>query len=179
MEELPARPGPLVQEAEQRGLSAVEPSHVDIPFWKVRLVPCSTRECERNAAGSAIHEQRIQLGSVLSALERDGYAVVEDLLDEEALEAARAEVGAALQKTPFGRDHFEGRRTKRVYALFAKVRALDAPATHPLVLAVLDRVLGHYQLNAPAAIEIGPGERAQPLHTDDAIYPLPGPTPRS
>lgn len=118
-----------------------------------------------------------KLGSVLSALDRDGYAVVEDLLDAQSLEAARGEVGAALKKTPFGRDDFEGRRTKRVYALFAKVRALDGPATHPLALAVLDRVLGHYQLNAPAAIEIGPGERAQPLHTDDAIYPLPRPHP--
>src|SRR5208283_2316658 len=54
LEQLPARPGPFVQEAEQRGLGAVEPSHVDIPFWKVRLGPCSTRECERNAARSAI-----------------------------------------------------------------------------------------------------------------------------
>ncbi|HME71505.1 MAG TPA: phytanoyl-CoA dioxygenase family protein [Myxococcota bacterium] len=118
-----------------------------------------------------------QLSSVLGALDREGYAVVEGLLDAQALETARSEVGAALKKTPFGRNDFEGRRTKRVYALFAKLRALDGPATHPLVLAVLDRVLGHYQLNAPAAIEIGPGERAQPLHTDDAIYPLPRPHP--
>ena len=83
------------------------------------------------------------LGSVLAALDRDGYAVVEDLLDCQTLEIARDEVGEALKKTPFGRDDFEGRRTKRVYALFAKLRALDGPATHPLVMAVLDRVLGH------------------------------------
>ena len=119
----------------------------------------------------------MELSAVLEALERDGYAVVPGLLDATALEAARGEVGAALAATPFGRDDFEGRRTKRVYALFAKVRALDGAATHPLVLAVLERVLGHCQLNAPAAIEIGPGERAQPLHTDDLIYPLPRPRP--
>ena len=40
------------------------------------------------------------------------------------------------------------------------------------MLAALDRVLGHYQLSAPTGIEIGPGETAQPLHPDDAIYPL-------
>ena len=52
-------------------------------------------------------------------------------------------------------------------------RALDDPATHPLVLDVLERVLGPAQLSAPTAIAIGPGERAQPLHPDDAIYPVP------
>ncbi len=80
-----------------------------------------------------------------------------------------------LPTNPFGRDDFEGHRTRRVYALFAKTRALDNAATHPLVLAVLDRVLGHYQLSAPTAIEIGPDEVAQPLHPDDAIYPVPRP----
>jgi ectoine hydroxylase-related dioxygenase (phytanoyl-CoA dioxygenase family) len=86
--------------------------------------------------------------------------------------AARADLEAIVEHTPPGRDDFEGRRTRRVYALFAKTRALDALALHPVVLGVLDRVLGHYQLSAPAGIAIGPGERAQPLHPDDAIYPL-------
>ena len=44
---------------------------------------------------------------------------------------------------------------------------------HPLLLGVLDRVLGHYQLSAPTGIEIGPGEVAQVLHRDDSVYPLP------
>ena len=38
-------------------------------------------------------------------------------------------------------------------------------------------MLGHYQLSAPVGIRIGPGERAQVLHRDDAIYPLPQPHP--
>ena len=40
-------------------------------------------------------------------------------------------------------------------------RAMDGPPIHPLVLGVLDRVLGHYQLSAPTGIEIGPGEPAR------------------
>jgi len=80
-----------------------------------------------------------------------------------------------LATTPGGRNFFEGAHTKRVYALFAKTRALDEMATHPVVLGVLDEILGHYQLSAPAAIAIGPGEVAQPLHPDDAIYPVPRP----
>jgi hypothetical protein len=34
-----------------------------------------------------------------------------------------------------------------------------------------------YQLSAPVGIRIGPGEQAQVLHRDDAVYPLPEPRP--
>ncbi|HEY2309018.1 MAG TPA: phytanoyl-CoA dioxygenase family protein, partial [Streptosporangiaceae bacterium] len=56
-------------------------------------------------------------------------------------------------------------------------RGFDRLAVHPLLLGVLDQVLGHYQLSAPVGIRIGPGERAQVLHRDDAVYPLPQPHP--
>jgi ectoine hydroxylase-related dioxygenase (phytanoyl-CoA dioxygenase family) len=114
---------------------------------------------------------------VVASLDEHGYAVVEDLLREPELSAARRDMRRVLAQTPEGRNPFEGARTKRVYALFAKTRAFDAPALDPLVLGVLDRVLGHCQLSAPTGIEIGPGEQAQILHHDDAIYPLPRPHP--
>lgn len=109
---------------------------------------------------------------VVESLERDGYAIVEGVLELAEVARTRAEVERLLASTPFGRDDFEGRATQRIYAMFAKTRAFDALATHPLALAVLDRVLTHYQLSSPAVIAIGPGERAQPLHYDDAIYPV-------
>jgi ectoine hydroxylase-related dioxygenase (phytanoyl-CoA dioxygenase family) len=112
---------------------------------------------------------------VVAALETDGYAVVEGLLPEAELRAAREDMRRVLAGTPSGRNPFEGAHTKRVYALFAKTRAFDGPATDPLVLGVLERVLGLCQLSAPTGIEIGPGEVAQILHHDDAIYPLPRP----
>jgi len=114
---------------------------------------------------------------ITAALEADGYATIPDALAPDAVDQAREELGRLVEQTPLGRDDFEGRRTRRVYALFAKTRALDALAVHPVVLGVLDRVLGHYQLSAPAGISIGPGEVAQPLHPDDAIYPVPRPHP--
>jgi ectoine hydroxylase-related dioxygenase (phytanoyl-CoA dioxygenase family) len=64
-----------------------------------------------------------------------------------------------------------------VYARFAKTRTFDELAVRPLLLEVLDQVLGHCQLSAPVGIRIGPGERAQILHRDDSIYPLPQPHP--
>jgi ectoine hydroxylase-related dioxygenase (phytanoyl-CoA dioxygenase family) len=107
----------------------------------------------------------------------DGYVVVSGLLSKNDVRAAAADLHRVLEAVPTGRNLFEGLATQRVYALFAKTRTFDRAATHPLVLEVLDRVLGHYQLSAPVGINIGPGEQAQMLHRDDAIYPLPQPCP--
>jgi ectoine hydroxylase-related dioxygenase (phytanoyl-CoA dioxygenase family) len=118
------------------------------------------------------------LPRVLAELDRDGYAVVESVLEPEAAAAVRSGLRDLLDTTPTGRNDFEGFRTRRIYALFAKTRAFDALAVHPLVTGVCDAVLGQgYQLSAPTGIEIGPGEKAQVLHTDDGIYPLPRPHP--
>jgi hypothetical protein len=107
----------------------------------------------------------------------DGYVIVSDLITPADVRAARADLGRVLAATPTGRNAFEGHATQRVYALFAKTRTFDAKAVHPLLLEVLGEVLGHFQLSAPVGIRIGPGERAQILHRDDAVYPLPQPCP--
>jgi ectoine hydroxylase-related dioxygenase (phytanoyl-CoA dioxygenase family) len=118
------------------------------------------------------------LERVLADLDRDGYAVVESLLSADEAAAVRTGLRDVLDRTPTGRNDFEGFSTRRIYALFAKTRAFDPLALHPLLLGVLDAVLGpSYQLSAPTGIEIGPGEKAQFLHMDDGIYPLPRPHP--
>ena len=114
---------------------------------------------------------------VVGALDADGYAIVEGLLSPGEAASARAELTRLLAAIPEGRNPFEGFNTRRIYALFAKTRCLDGPATHPVVLGVLDRVLGPFQLSAPTGIEIGPGEVAQSLHHDDGVYPLTRPHP--
>jgi ectoine hydroxylase-related dioxygenase (phytanoyl-CoA dioxygenase family) len=114
---------------------------------------------------------------VAQRLTSDGYVIVSGLMSEAEVAAARADLGRILEMTPTGRNAFEGFATQRVYALFAKTRMFDQAALNPLLLEVLDHVLGHYQLSAPVGIRIGPGEHAQMLHRDDAIYPLPEPHP--
>ena len=115
---------------------------------------------------------------VVALLDGDGYAIVEGLLDADETARIKADLERALDDVPTGRNDFEGFHTRRLYAIFAKTRALDAVATHPLILGVLDRVLGeHYQLSGPTGIEIGPGEVAQVLHRDEDIYPVPRPHP--
>src|SRR4051794_2588619 len=92
---------------------------------------------------------RVTVDEVVAALEEDGHCIVEGLLSPEATAAARASLLDVLDATPTGRNDFEGYKTQRIYALFGKTRAFDAAAIDPLVLGVLDRVLGHYQLSAP------------------------------
>jgi ectoine hydroxylase-related dioxygenase (phytanoyl-CoA dioxygenase family) len=115
--------------------------------------------------------------SVTDGLGRDGWVIVEGLLSPGEVAAARADLLRVLASTRTGRNDFEGFATRRVYALFKKTRVFDQPAVHPLVLGVLDRILGVYQLSAPVGIQIGPGEKAQILHRDEQIYPLPRPHP--
>jgi ectoine hydroxylase-related dioxygenase (phytanoyl-CoA dioxygenase family) len=115
--------------------------------------------------------------SVADALLSDGYAIVDGLLGPGEVASAREDLVRVLAETPTGRNDFEGFSTQRVYALFAKTRTFDDAATHPLVLGALDRILGHYQLSAPVGIQIGPGEKAQVLHRDESVYPLPEPHP--
>jgi len=114
---------------------------------------------------------------VAQRLTDDGYVVVTGMMDDAGLQAARADLNRVLQSTQTGRNFFEGFGTQRVYALFAKTRMFDQAAIDPLLLGVLDQVLGHYQLSAPVGICIGPGEKAQILHRDDSVYPVPEPHP--
>jgi len=108
-------------------------------------------------------------------LETDGFVLIERVLSPEQVAEVRSELLRLVEATPYGRGDFEGLKTRRVYGLFGKTRALDDLAMHPKILEILDAVLGEYHLSAPTAIDIGPGERAQPLHPDDAIYPIPRP----
>jgi ectoine hydroxylase-related dioxygenase (phytanoyl-CoA dioxygenase family) len=114
---------------------------------------------------------------IAAGMARDGYVIVEGVLSSADVEAARSDLQRVLAGTPTGRNDFEGFSTQRIYALFAKTRTFDAVAIDPLVLGVLDRTLANYQLSAPVGIQIGPGEKAQVLHRDESVYPLPDPHP--
>jgi len=115
---------------------------------------------------------------VAASLDDLGYALVEGLLPPDDVAARLGALDDLFAATPTGRNAFEGYHTQRIYAVYAKTRAFDDLAVHPLLLAALDHALGeHYQFSAPVALQIGPGEAAQVLHRDEGIYPLPQPHP--
>lgn len=117
----------------------------------------------------------VKVDEVADTVDEHGYALVENLLSADEVAEKWAELERLADVTPTGRNDFEGFNTRRVYALFAKTRAFDDLALHPLLTGVCDQLLQHYQLSAPLGLSLGPGETAQSLHCDDMVYPLPWP----
>ena len=120
------------------------------------------------------------VAAALATMRRDGWIIIEDLVDAAALDAAEAEVRRLLAETPTGRDAFEGFDTQRIYALAGKTRAMDPMLVHPVVTGICNTILGDgFRVSSATTIAIGPGERAQSLHYDAQVYyQLPRPEPQ-
>jgi ectoine hydroxylase-related dioxygenase (phytanoyl-CoA dioxygenase family) len=77
---------------------------------------------------------------------------------------------------PFGPNDFLGTRTRRLFNLLARDPLFARVPIHDAVLPVVERVLDpECLLSSLTAIEMHPGETAQPLHADDGSIPLPKP----
>ncbi|MET1079770.1 MAG: phytanoyl-CoA dioxygenase family protein [Pseudomonas sp.] len=128
----------------------------------------------RSDAGSQPPVPTAQLEPLLQDLDRQGYLIIPGLLDDAQLREIRDDILPRLQQP--GRNNFEGLATQRLYGVIEKTQVCNPLVEHPLVLALLDRLLQpNYLLSQLQAINILPGEAAQPLHHDDAFYPVPRP----
>ena len=111
-------------------------------------------------------------------LDRDGYAVIPDVLTRDEIMAVRDALTPEFAKGYRGRNPFEGHRTQRVYCLVAKSRAFDRLILDPTILEVTEQELGpNFLLTATLAIKLEPGETAQGFHWDDIFYKVPRPRP--
>jgi ectoine hydroxylase-related dioxygenase (phytanoyl-CoA dioxygenase family) len=114
----------------------------------------------------------------LARIERDGYTIVENAFGPDEADALLAEL-ARLERElaiDFGPNTFEGHRTKRVYNLLVHGPRFEAIPVHPAVLPIVEGVLdAECLISSLSSIAIHPGERAQPIHADDQILPLPKP----
>jgi ectoine hydroxylase-related dioxygenase (phytanoyl-CoA dioxygenase family) len=107
-----------------------------------------------------------------------GYAVLERAIEP----ALVAELVGAIDRlmaelaVPFGPNDFLGTRTRRLFNLLARDPLFARVPIHDAVLPVVERVLDpECLLSSLTAIEMHPGETAQPLHADDGSIPLPKP----
>ncbi len=126
------------------------------------------------------------LEEVVAVIERDGGVIIENFLDQPTLDGLNSDLGPVLEATPWGPEGFTGSKTKRVSALFKHSRHAAYIVTHPLYLGAAETILQvpgkvwfgdeiaeeipTVQIGATQAIEIHPGQTAQVLHRDDAIW---------
>jgi ectoine hydroxylase-related dioxygenase (phytanoyl-CoA dioxygenase family) len=130
---------------------------------------------KRAAAASPqgdVNEEHVQ--ALIREVRENGYVVIPELVPRATMEEIKA---AALPHLVYdGRNEFEGLKTRRIYSVIEKTLACNALVEHPLVLALLDRVLAqNYLLSQLQVIQVFPGEVRQPLHHDDGFYPFPRP----
>lgn len=110
----------------------------------------------------------------LADVQAQGYVIIPNLISRQQLDSIRAEVMPLLEKK--GRNFFEGELTQRIYSVIAKTFELNSLVEHPVILALLDRIFSpDYLLSQLQVINILPGEKQQPIHTDDGFYQLPRP----
>lgn len=113
-------------------------------------------------------------------IRRDGYSIVEDVLDAAecaALETDLDRLAAELAIRP-GKNRFEGRSTIRIYNLLIHGELYRRIPVHSRVLPIVEQILDYGCLvSSLSSIAIQPGEKAQPIHADDQLVPLPKPHP--
>lgn len=110
--------------------------------------------------------------------DRDGYIVFKSVLSPGEIDEIKAALSPHLGQNIKGRNEFEGRESNRVYAMLAKSPVFADLVTHPLALKFVEADLGEdCLLSACLAINLHPGETAQPWHYDDSHYRWPRPRP--
>ena len=112
-----------------------------------------------------------------SEYDSKGYLVFENVMPIDKVEFVREALQPYLNK--LGRNNFGGFKSNRVYALLAKApEVFSDMATHPLVLAFAEADLGDScLLSSLLAVNLQPGETAQPWHHDDFDIFVPRPRP--
>jgi len=119
-------------------------------------------------------------GDAAERVREDGYAVLERAIEPGLV----AELAGAIERcmsalaVPFGPNEFLGFRTRRVFNLLARDPLFARVPVHEAVLPVVERVLDpECLLSSLTAVEMSPGETAQPIHADDGSLPLAKPHP--
>lgn len=113
---------------------------------------------------------------ITSAMDESGYAIVKNALTRDALQHLHSDLEPHFEHRETSKALFFGFNTKRIEALFSKSVIAQQMAVHPMVLAASDHILGPncngFQINLSQGIRINPGEKAQILHPDSALFPI-------
>ena len=138
--------------------------------------PTST-EGGSEAGVADVYGERVvlpELAGWLRSIDEQGYVVVPDWLDAERTrrlrQQLRRDVNPVRELLP------PDRMTVRAHNLLAKTRCVDDIVCDLRMLALIQGVLGdRVQVSAAVLFDLLPGAKAQPLHQDDSLWPIPRP----
>jgi ectoine hydroxylase-related dioxygenase (phytanoyl-CoA dioxygenase family) len=109
---------------------------------------------------------------------RDGYTVIENAVEPELIAALNDDLLRLEREYDIqpAKNAFEGAHTVRIYNLLVHGPLYERIPVHANVLPVVESVLDAGCLvSSLSSISIDPGERAQPIHADDQLIPIPKP----
>ncbi len=119
--------------------------------------------------------QQSLVRSHIEAIERDGYTIIEDVLEPHCVEAIGKRV-REIEKETLGGEPLNGSCQLRTVGLLQLDPLFREIPVLPDVIPVIQGILGFdCLLTEFSAIDVLPGERKQPIHADDALIPLPRP----
>ncbi|MEW1655641.1 MULTISPECIES: phytanoyl-CoA dioxygenase family protein [unclassified Streptomyces] len=113
------------------------------------------------------------LDEVMHSMRENGYAVVEEVLSPETVDALLAEMMPHIDATPFGPDAFAGQKTKRTGSVVARSATGRDLVVHPLCTGVARELLKtstEFQLSQTQLISAHPGSVAQKPHKDELVW---------
>lgn len=110
----------------------------------------------------------------LQRLFAEGWCVLEDLAPAELTGAIARDLAPHFAATPFCEGGFYGGRTKRFGGLLNRSPHAERLVMHPRVMEIAEAVLGphcdRWQLNLTQALQLHPGQPAQPPHRDEDMW---------
>jgi len=119
-----------------------------------------------------------QAAGCLEEIAKQGYTIVRDAIEPELVRGLVdriREIETETDAAPRG-NPAEGYATLRSYNLLARGEVIQRMPVHDNVLPVVEGLLGQGCLiSGMTAIDIGPGEVAQPIHPDDLVMDIPKP----
>lgn len=114
----------------------------------------------------------------LEEIESQGYTILRDAIDPALVADLRDTIRRLQQELdvrPRG-THAEGTASLRIYNMLAKAAVFQEMPVHGNVLPIVERVLDpECLLSGMTAIDIGPGETLQGLHSDEIVMTVPRP----
>lgn len=120
----------------------------------------------------------VDLDDHVEAIRTAGYTILENVIEPELIDELTATIDRLLVELeiPYGENAFLGEHTRRIFNLLARDPIFAKVPVHPKVLPLVERILDHQcLLSSLTAIEMSPGQRAQPMHADDGSIALPRP----